>query len=221
MSRVCGNWENATPEDILRCAVGSFPPGRLALASAFGPGTVALIHMLSDIGPQLPVIFIDTLHHFRETLDLAERLRERYQLDLRVFRPAASRAEFEARYGPRLWERDVALYQQVAKVEPFRRATAELDGWITGRRRDQAATRADLPVVESGETVRINPLAGWSRGDVWRYILEHDIPYNPLHDQGYASIGDEPLTSRVGSGEHERAGRWRGLEKVECGIHLP
>jgi phosphoadenosine phosphosulfate reductase len=107
----------------------------------------------------------------------------------------------------------------VSKVEPFRRASAGLDAWITGRRREQSATRAQLPLVESGAQLRINPLSDWNRTQVWRFILEHDIPYNRLHDLGFASIGDEPLTTAVGDGENERAGRWRGSPRTECGIH--
>jgi phosphoadenosine phosphosulfate reductase len=199
--------------------VGVLAPGRLALISAFGPGTAVLIDLLAPIAPDLPVIFVDTLHHFPETLEHAERVRVRYGLNLQVYRPAASREEFERLYGPRLWERDLDRYQRVAKVEPFQRATAGLDGWITGRRRDQSEARHALPVVEDGERIRINPLARWTRADVWRYIVENDLPYNPLHDRGYPSVGDQPLTSPVGEGEEERAGRWRGETRTECGIH--
>lgn len=211
--------EDASPEDILRWAVDAFAPGRLALVSAFGPGSAVLLHLLADVAPNLPVVFVDTLHHFPETLEHVERVRARYGLNLQVVRPLLTLEEIEARHGPRLWERDLELYQQVTKVEPFRRATAELDAWITGRRRDQAATRGELAVVEPGERIRVNPLARWTRKDVWKFILANELPYNPLHDQGYQSIGDAPLTSPVLPGEHERAGRWRGAGRLECGIH--
>lgn len=211
--------EGAPPEAVLRWAVEAFRGRRLALVSAFGPGSAVLIHHLADAAPALPVVFVDTLHHFGETLAHVERVRARYGLNLHVHRPALTRAEIEARYGPRLWERDLARYQELTKVEPFRRATVELDGWITGRRRDQSATRTALPVVEDGEQIRINPLAGWSRTQVWRFILDHGLPYNPLHDRGYGSIGDAPLTTPVSLGEDERAGRWRGSDRLECGIH--
>ena len=211
--------EEASPLEILRAAIAAFPPNKLAVISAFGPTSLVVLHHLPQIAPRLPVIFIDTLHHFPETLDLVERVREKYNLNLKVYRPAASRAAFEARYGPGLWESDLDLYQHVSKVEPFRRATANLDGWLTGRRREQSETRAHLPVFEVGDRVKVNPLASWSRGRVWNFILENGVPYNPLHDQGYASIGDAPLTTPVAPGEPERAGRWRGLDKTECGIH--
>ena len=211
--------DEAEPEEILRTTLAAFAPNKLSVISAFGPASLVVLHHLARIAPRLPVIFIDTLHHFPETIEHVERVRERFDLNLKVYRPAASRAKFEARYGPRLWETDLDLYQHVSKVEPFRRATANLDGWITGRRREQSETRAQLPIFEVGDRVKVNPLASWSRARVWNFILDHEIPYNPLHDQGYASIGDAPLTTPVAPGEPERAGRWRGLDRTECGIH--
>ncbi len=198
----------------------SFDHGRLAVVSNFGPSTLVVLHTLHRIGLQLPVIFIDTLHHFRETIEHVERVREKYDLDLRIHRPAATRSEFERIYGQDLWRRDLDRYQEIAKVAPFKAATEGLEAWLTGRRRDQSRTRDDLPIVEPGDQVRINPLAAWTRTDVWRTILENEIPYNPLHDRGYPSVGDEPLTTPVGEGEDERAGRWRGDARTECGIHL-
>ncbi len=209
----------ASPRAVIRWAAEAFAPGRLALVSAFGPESAVLLHVLEEAGVSLPVIFIDTLHHFPETLEHVERVRERYRLDLRVVRPAESLEEFDARHGPRLWERDMERYQRVSKVEPFERATAELDGWITGRRRDQSESRAGLAIVEGRSRLRVNPLAEWTRDDVWGFIRMYDLPYNPLHDRGYASIGDAPLTTPIAPGEHERFGRWRGTGRLECGIH--
>ncbi|MGH7446348.1 MAG: phosphoadenylyl-sulfate reductase, partial [Longimicrobiales bacterium] len=157
--------------------------------------------------------------HFPETLEHVERVRVCYDIDLRVYRPAESRADFDAVHGPRLWARDLDRYEQVTKVEPFRRAIASLDAYITGRRRDQSATRVDLDVVECGRPEIINPIAAWTRRQVWDFIGAHDVPYNPLHDRGFTSIGDTPLTTPVRADEPERAGRWRGLGRTECGIH--
>lgn len=205
--------------DVLTWALRSFPEHKLALVSAFGPGSLVLIHLLSELRARLAVIFIDTLYQFPETLAHVERVRAHYDLPLRVYRPAESRTVFEAHHGARLWERDLDAFQRLTKVEPFQRAVAGLDAYITGRRRDQAPTRAGLETVEGASPVVINPLASWTREDVWRFIREHDVPYNPLHDNGYASIGDAPLTTPVLPHEPERAGRWRGLGRLECGIH--
>ncbi len=203
----------------LRHAVRVYHPERLAVVSAFGPGSAVLMHLLHEVGARVPVVFVDTLHHFPETLEHVERVRDRYDLDLRVVRGAPSRAAFEAQYGHRLWERDLELYQKLTKVDPFRAAIASLDAYITGRRRDQSAARAQLDWHEPGPPARINPLARWTRDEVWNFIREHALPYNPLHDRGYASVGDEPLTTPVAAGEAERAGRWRGSGRLECGIH--
>lgn len=207
------------PREVLRWAIAAFPEGRLALSAAFGPGSLVLIHVLAKLGVRLPVIFIDTLHHFPETLEHVERVRARCDLDLRVFRPAASRVAFEVMHGPRLWERDLDRYHRLTKVEPFQRAMASFDAYLTGRRRDQAQTRTELPIIERGRPVVINPLAAWPREHVWAFIQAHDIHVNPLHDAGYASVGDAPLTTPINAGEHERAGRWRDLGRIECGIH--
>ncbi|MEX2527958.1 MAG: phosphoadenylyl-sulfate reductase [Gemmatimonadota bacterium] len=215
---------DATPSQVLRWAAAEVPAGRLVLSTAFGAGGILLIHLLHTNGLRVPVIFIDTLHHFPETLALAERVRERYDLDLRTVRPVAELETFQRRHGNRLWERDVKRFHEVTKLEPMERALAGFDGWITARRRDQSESRAHLPVlehsnVEKGWRVKINPLAGWSRTQVWDFVRAHHLPYNPLHDQGYPSIGDWPLTTPVVPGEAERAGRWRGSERTECGLH--
>ncbi len=212
----------AEPDAILRWSADNLKD--LVQVTSFAASGMVLIDLMHRLGIQRPVLFIDTLHHFPETLAHAEAVRQRYGLDLRVVRPAqATRAEFEAQYGERLWERDLELYQQVTKVQPFKQAleSGQVGAWINGRRRDGASTRTDLPIFEAeGPRIKINPLVGWTRNQVWKYLVENQVPYNPLHDQGYASIGDEPLTTAVQAGEHERAGRWRGLDKVECGIHV-
>jgi phosphoadenosine phosphosulfate reductase len=167
----------------------------------------------------VPVIFVDTLYHFDETLELADIARRRYDLDLRVYRAADSREDFEQMYGERLWEHDLEKFHDLTKVKPMQRALGGISGWITGRRRDQSSTRADLPLVEYNGRIKINPLVGWSREDVWAFIRDNEIPYNRLHDLGYTSIGDEPLTTPTLLSEKERAGRWRGQDRLECGLH--
>ncbi|HEY9888430.1 MAG TPA: phosphoadenosine phosphosulfate reductase [Candidatus Obscuribacterales bacterium] len=219
-------FESATPQGILRWAIATFPTG-LAQTSAFSiPVTLHMLYAELKPDPAVPVIFLDTLHHFPETLATVDRAQQRYGLDLRVYRAqgVSTRAGFAARYGDELWQRNVERFHHLTKVEPLQRALQEIEvcAWVTGRRRDQAASRHHMPIVERDTDGRfkVNPLANWTRKDLWHYVYHHDVIYNPLHDQGYTSIGDEPLTTPVQAGEHERAGRWRGSDKMECGIHL-
>jgi phosphoadenosine phosphosulfate reductase len=211
--------EETDARGIIEWAVQAVEPDGLIVSTSFGPSGLVNLHLLSEVAPQVPVVFIDTLYHFKETLELADQVRRHYGLDLRIYRPADSREVFEREHGERLWERDVDRFHYLTKVEPMERALEGVKGWVTGRRRDQSETRAEMPIIEVGEHIKVNPVAAWGRGDVWRFILEHDIPYNPLHDMGYASIGDEPLTTPIHVGEDERAGRWRGEERTECGLH--
>ena len=211
--------EGAHPGDAIRWAVENVTPGRLIVASSFGPTGMVNLHLLAEIAPEVPVAFVDTLYHFPETLEHAERVKERYGFDVRVYRPADSRKEFEETHGERLWDRDLELFHRLTRVEPMKRALEGVEGWITGRRRDQSDSRADLAHVEVGDRIKINPVASWPAEDVWSFIHDNDVPYNPLHDRGYQSLGDQPLTTPVAEEEHERAGRWRGNERLECGIH--
>lgn len=219
-------FESATPQEILAWAIANIPQG-LVQTSAFSMLVITdMLYRDLKPNPPVPVVFLDTLHHFPETLETVDRAKARYNLDLRVYRAhgVSSREAFAARYGDALWERDVDRFHYLTKVEPLQRALAEVpvSAWITGRRRDQSTTRIAMPIIEkdSEGRLKINPLANWTRKDVWNYTLKHHVPYNPLHDQGYTSIGDEPLTTPVQNGEHERAGRWRGSAKTECGIHV-
>ncbi len=212
-------FEKSYPTEILRWAHEAFQSGRLVMSSTFGVGGMMLIHLLAEEGIRIPVIFIDTLYHFPETLGHALEVADRYGLEVRTYKAAPSRKAFVAEHGPRLWERDEDLFHQRTKIEPMKEALKGVDGWITGRRRDQSPTRASLLPIELATQVKINPLAYWSLEDVWDFIRAHKVAYHPLHDLGYASIGDAPLTTPIRPGEHERAGRWRGSVRVECGLH--
>ncbi|WP_235611896.1 phosphoadenosine phosphosulfate reductase [Gloeocapsopsis dulcis] len=215
------------PIHILAWCLENLRPG-LIQSSAFNVNGMAIMHMLYQIAPNppMPVLFLDTLHHFPETLALVREAQKLYELDLHVYRvpDADSRESFAARYGESLWKTDFEQYHYLTKVEPLQRGLHELGAtaWITGRRRDQSATRSHTPIFERDKhgRLKINPLASWTRQDVWKYIMRHNVLYNPLHDRGYPSIGDEPTTTPVGAGEDERAGRWRGMGRTECGIHL-
>ncbi|NMG18294.1 phosphoadenosine phosphosulfate reductase [Brasilonema bromeliae] len=219
-------FETAHPRDILAWSIENISTG-LVQTSAFNVDDIIITHILYvDLKHPVPVIFLDTLYHFRETLELVAKVKDTYNLDLKVYKTpdVDTREAFEAKYGEALWDTDIAKFHEVTKIEPLQRGIAELNtvAWITGRRRDQAVTRANMPIFEldSNNRLKINPLANWTRKQSWEYVAEHGVIYNPLHDQGYPSIGDEPITTRVGEGEDERAGRWRGTGKTECGIHI-
>ena len=179
--------------------------------------------------PQMvDLIFIDTLHHFQETLDLVDQIRAKYPLvNLHVIKPAAvsTAAEFAEKYGDNLWDTDDNRYDYLIKVEPAQRAYRELgvQAVLTGRRRSQGGKRGDLPIIEVDEAglIKINPLANWTFGQVKKYVEENGVPYNVLLDRGYKSVGDWHSTQPVGEGEDERSGRWKGMQKTECGIHNP
>ncbi|MFQ3616279.1 MAG: phosphoadenosine phosphosulfate reductase [Cyanobacteriota bacterium] len=221
-------FDTATPQEILAWSVENIPTG-LVQTSAFNVDDLVLTNILyKQLKPAqpVPVLFLDTLHHFPQTLELVAKAKDLYALNLHVYKiqDVDTREAFAAKYGEALWDTDILKFHDLTKIEPLQRGLRELNtiAWITGRRRDQATTRADMPVFELDKQgrLKINPLASWTRKDSWAYVAEHGLIYNPLHDQGYPSIGDEPITTPVAEGEDERAGRWRGTGKTECGIHI-
>jgi phosphoadenosine phosphosulfate reductase len=185
--------------------------------------------MLSRMSPEqhpIPLIFIDTLHHFPETLNLLNTVKTHYPTaEINVFTPedTPTVSDFIAKHGQELWKRNEALYDYIVKVEPARRAYAQLDvrAVLTGRRKSQGGARGSLDIIEIDETglIKVNPLANWSFKQVESYIREHNVPYNALLDRGYRSVGDWHSTAPVKEGEDERAGRWKGQQKTECGLH--
>ncbi|KAL4885045.1 Phosphoadenosine phosphosulfate reductase [Aspergillus karnatakaensis] len=218
------------PQDVLRWCVTSLP--HLFQTTAFGLTGLVIMDMLSKLSiprPQMVnLIFLDTLHHFSETLKLVDDVRKRYPLQhIHVYKPQGveSEEEFAKKHGDRLWEKDDQLYDWVAKVEPAQRAYRELNvhAVLTGRRRSQGGKRGDLDIIEVDEAglIKINPLANWSFDQVKQYVKDNEIPYNELLDKGYKSIGDYHSTSPVKENEDERSGRWKGQAKTECGIHNP
>jgi phosphoadenosine phosphosulfate reductase len=222
-------FEKANPRDILSWCVANIPTG-LVQTSAFNVDDMIITDLLyRELKPAqpVPVMFLDTLHHFPQTLELVAKAKGIYNLNLQVYKilDVDTREAFAAKYGEALWDKDINHFSQLTKIEPLQRGLKELNtiAWITGRRRDQANTREDMPIFELDklQRLKVNPLANWTRKESWAYVFEHDVVYNPLHDQGYPSIGDEPITTPIGEGEDERAGRWRGMNgKTECGIHI-
>ncbi len=196
--------------------------GSLALVSSFGAESVVLLHLVSVIAPGTPVIFIDTQMLFPETLDYQRALADRLNLtDVRTIRADRRDTEFEDPDGT-LHEFNTDACCTLRKVVPLERALAGFDGWITGRKRFQAGSRAALQFFENedGKRIKVNPLAHWGREDLEDYIVNNRLPRHPLVAKGYPSIGCAPCTSPVKEGEDPRAGRWRGTRKQECGIHF-
>lgn len=215
--------ESASPSDILRWTFDAFGD-RVALSTAFGPSGVVLMHLASRINPGVRVFFVDTGLHFEETLQTAERVQQRLPIDLQIVRPELTVAEQAQRHGDALYVVDPDRCCAMRKVEPTRRMLAGLDAWVTGLRRDQGPSRADTPVLDVREVdgramYKISPLVRWTGRDVWRHVMAHELPYNPLHDAGYPSVGCAPCTVAVSEGQDERAGRWVGRSKTECGLH--
>lgn len=211
----------ATPQAIIRWAVERFST-RLTMATAFGPEGCILLHMLSEIAPETRVFNLDTGYQFAETLELRDRIAERYGIEVEMIRPDTTVAEYEAKHGGPLYvaNSDQCCYDR--KIVPLRRALVGYDAWITAIRADQSPDRAASPIVGVDPKfglLKANPLLRWTKRDVWAFIAANDVPYNSLHDRGYPSIGCWPCTRAVGMGEDERAGRWAGQAKTECGLH--
>lgn len=173
------------------------------------------------------LIFLDTLHHFDETLALVDRVRTQYGTPIHVYKPRGCETveDFNAKHGQKLWETNEERYDYVAKVEPAQRAYSELQvkAVLTGRRKSQGGKRGDLDIIEVDDAgmIKVNPLANWTFAQVKEYVDANNVPYNELLDRGYKSVGDWHSTQPVAAGEDERAGRWKGRAKTECGIHNP
>ncbi|MBA2383808.1 MAG: phosphoadenylyl-sulfate reductase [Actinobacteria bacterium] len=208
--------EELSAEELVRELLHRFGD-RLSLACSFQKEESVLLDMLFAIEPKARVFAIDTHYLFPETYELWDEVERRYDTTVEVFE-GPNAEELAAAHGEELWVRKPDLYLAVAKVEPLRRALGGLDCWMTGVRRDQSPTRANAPKLgwdAAHELWKGNPLADWSDADCWTYIRERGLPYNALHDRGYASIGDTHSTVPGGG----RDGRWAGTERTECGLH--
>ena len=206
---------------LLRLSIQDLYPGRIALVSSFGADSAVLLHMVSTVDKATPVVFVDTGHLFPETLAYRDELVN--MLGLTNVEAVAPSAEDLATYDPEqfLWSSDPDMCCEVRKVRPLGRAIEGFDAWITGRKRFQSDTRANLPLFEAeGARIKINPLASWDATRLLAYLDAHELPRHRLVARGYPSLGCIPCTSMVKPGEDARAGRWRGRAKTECGIHL-
>lgn len=213
----------AAPE-VVTWASERFGDG-LIMSSSFGAQAAVMLHLVTRVVPEIPVVWLDTGYLFPETYRFAAELTDRLGLNVKVFNPEITPARFEALHG-KVWEEGgegLDAYHRVFKVEPMQRALRELGAtaWLAGLRKGQSESRAHLrPLALQDGIVKVHPILGWSTKQVHEYLKEHDLPYHPLVEQGYASIGDVHSTRPITAGEDERAGRFGGL-KQECGIHLP
>jgi phosphoadenosine phosphosulfate reductase len=213
--------EQLTAEELIVAAQEEFGD-RLCLTCSWQKQSSVLVHMVAELGLDIDVIELDTHLFFRESYETRDRLVDRY--GLKLLRPEIPTvAEQHRSEGPNLWERDPDRCCHVRKVEPLLKALRPYEAWISGIRRDQSPSRAGTPkMVRSGQygVWKLHPLADWDEKRVWAYISVNEIPYNPLHDTGYRSIGCIPCTRPIRPDEEERAGRWAGSDKLECGIHV-
>jgi phosphoadenosine phosphosulfate reductase len=213
---------SASAREILSWAVQRFYP-RLTMATAFGAEGCCILHLLAEIEPRVRVFNLDTGYQFAETLELRDRIKARYGIEVEYVRAETTVEQYEAEHGGPLYlhRPDQCCYDR--KIVPLRRAIEGYEAWISAIRKDQTTDRGKADVIQLDRKfglVKINPLLNWTKSDVWRLILDHEIPYNPLHDQGYPSIGCWPCTAPVGEGQDDRAGRWAGTGKKECGLHV-
>lgn len=213
--------ENAAPEEILRWVTSRFGD-RFTMATAFGPEGMCILHMLAEIAPSTYVFNLDTGYQFKETLELCERVAERYGMRIDLRQPATTVAEYERLHGGPVYQTNPNQCCADRKIRVLEQTVKGFHAWASAIRRDQSADRSVVPIVgwdKKFGLVKVSPLANWTKKDVWKKILDNSIPYNPLHDQGYPSIGCWPCTRAVLFGEDDRAGRWSGTAKTECGLH--
>jgi phosphoadenosine phosphosulfate reductase len=215
----------ATPQEVLRWAVERYHP-KLLMATAFGAEGCCIIQMLSEIEPNVTLINLETGYQFPETLALRERILSRYGMTVEYIRPELTVTDYEAKHGGPLYLTQPDQCCQDRKVLPLRKAMAHYQphAWISAIRKDQTENRASNASIVQWDAkfnvVKVNPLLNWTKKEVWAYIVKHDVPYNPLHDENYPSIGCWPCTRAVQPGEDDRAGRWSGQAKKECGLHV-
>jgi phosphoadenosine phosphosulfate reductase len=213
--------ESATPEEILGWATTRFAD-RFTMATAFGPEGMCILHMLAEIAPNTYIFNLDTGYQFKETLELRDRVAQRYGIEIDLRRAPSTVAEYEKMHGGPLYQSNPNQCCADRKVKVLEETVKGFHAWASAIRRDQSTDRSVVPIVgwdKKFGLVKVSPLANWSKKDVWNKIVKDSIPYNPLHDQGYPSIGCWPCTRAVLFGEDDRAGRWSGTAKTECGLH--
>lgn len=221
LARASAQLESATPQEILKWTIERYAP-KFTMATAFGPEGMTIIHMLSEIAPETPIFNLDTGYQFDETLELREEITRRYGITVELKQPEQTVAQYEAANGGPVYTTDPNRCCFDRKIKVLQQASVGFEAWASAIRRDQSEDRAKAPIVgwdKKFGLVKVSPLANWTKKEVWAMIASENVPYNPLHDQGYVSIGCRPCTRSVLPGEDERAGRWSGFGKTECGLH--
>lgn len=224
LKRASDAFESQQPQDVLKDAIKRFAP-KIVVACSFGAEDVVLLDMVHRIDPSIPLFYLDTDFLFPETYATRDRIIQQYALkpaQVIQVQSLLTPDQQAAQHGPALWSTEPDRCCQLRKVEPLTRVLKGYDAWITGIRRDQSPTRANAGLIEwdsKFQLVKVNPLARWTWADVWTYIKVYEVPYNPLHDQNYPSIGCTHCTAPVAPGDDPRAGRWKTFTKTECGLH--
>jgi len=226
VAALSAEFETASATEILRWTFDQFGTDA-AIGTSFQGAGLVTIHQAVAAGLRLPVFTIDTGLLFPETIELKARLEQFFGIVIEALHPEYTVEQQAEQLGSKLWARNPDLCCTLRKVEPLQKKLGTLDAWIAGLRREQSTGRSRIQILELYEfdrlrekhILKVNPLARWSRDQVWDYIRQHGIPYNPLMDRGYRSIGCQPCTGTAGSGQGDRAGRWTGFDKTECGIH--
>lgn len=222
IDRLAEQFESADPRDILSWAHRSFGEA-LVIVTSFQATGIVTLHMMQEIAPATEVLTLDTGFLFPETVALTRALQDHFQLNLRRVRPRQTPRQQARDYGDRLWERNPDRCCHIRKTIPLREALAPYSAWVTGLRRDQSPKRANTPIISRDSRtglIKIAPCANWSEDKVWAYLRARDLPYNPLHDIGYPSIGCWTCTKAVNQDADSRSGRWAQRDKTECGIHI-
>lgn len=219
LNQLNSKFEKASPQEILAWAIGAYP-GRVGLSSSFGAESAGLLHMATQIDPKIPILFINTGFLFKETLEFAETLKKRLHLNLREFKASPQQiAETQKKLQDP--HNVIGSCCDEAKVSLMQASLEGLGCWIAGIRRNQSSTRKDIKIVESYQEglVKVHPLANWTSKELYQYLTAHSLPFHPLWEKGYTSIGCEPCTRLPLPGQDARSGRWAGIDKTECGIH--
>ena len=222
INRLAEQFESASPREILCWANKTFGE-KLAIVTSFQATGIVTLHMMQEIDPGTPILTLDTGFLFPETVDLMNSLENRFQLNLQRIKPRQTPRQQARDYGDRLWERNPDRCCHIRKTIPLRQALSGFTAWVTGLRRDQSANRANTPIVSRDQRtgrIKIAPFANWTEDMIWTYVRTHGLPYNPLHDIAYPSIGCWTCTKAVSHDADARSGRWSHRDKTECGIHI-